>query len=352
MRHLIAAFFLLVSPALVAEVPDMNGVIQTITLNTTRPYFIPTHPRVTTTIRFPDEIGAPDGSVVVFTEDAAKAGTAEYLVTWQAGDSYLTITPLKAAAMANLNVPYHGRTCVFYFYAVSDPLKAVASVNLVDNEATPAAKPPPQTAPSSAAAAAVTRETAPPETDFVATTPARLIGFLDRLKLLHAAALGPELAGLADAMHVEVAVSREELLAGRKDRSADALPLGVAGEISRGVTDDGLFQIVLLRAVRDRRLNCIGFVCLVRNTSDQELTFDVNSFGARAGAEYLAQRISDATPILKPSEQRPAYFIVQPGPHTPLDAVNDWRITLDLVAPRLNPGAAIARGFLAPVPPS
>lgn len=352
MRYLVTAFLALVASAALAEVPDMNGVIQTIPLNAARPYFIPTHPRVTTTIRFPDEIGAPDGSVAVFTEDAAKAATAEYLVTWQTGDSYLTITPLKAAGMANLNVPYHGHTCVFYFYAVSDPLKAVASVNLVEREPDSAAKPQPAAQPGVAATAPVTRETAPPATDFVAATPARLIGFLDRLKLLHAAALGPELAGLADAMHVEVAVSREELAAGQKDRGEEALPLGVAGEISRGVTDAGLFQVVLLRAVRDRRLNCIGFVCLVRNTSDRVLTFDVNSFGARAGVEYLAQRVSDATPILKPSEQCPAYFIVQPGPHTPLDAVNDWRITLDLVSPRLNPGAAIARGFLAPVPPS
>ena len=120
---------------------------------------------------------------------------------------------------------------------------------------------------------------------------------------------------------------------------------------SHGLNDAGWYQIALLRAVREPRLNCIGFICLVRNTSPHVLAFDVNSFGARAGAEYLPQRISDASPILKPGEQGPAYFVVQLRNNSPLLATNEWRISMDLVSPHLNPGAAVSRGFALPAPP-
>ena len=329
-----------------AELPEASSVIQVAELNSSRPYFIPTHPRVTTTIRFPKEIGAPDGAVAVFTEDAAKQA-GEYLVTWQQGDSYFTITPLKEARMANLNVPYQGETFVLYFYQAAEPLKAVASVNLVNSVAKDGINRAQGTAnaaeaPVSEGTIDVARQTTSPEDRFLPATTARLVGFLDRLKLIHATPPGSSLAGLVKTMNVEVAIAHEELARGKKDLQGLPVMDGVAGEIPSGFNDAGLFQIVLLRAVRERRINCVGFICLIRNTSKQVLAFDVKSFGARAGAVYLSQRISDAMPILKPGEQAPAYFIVHPDRNAPLLAANDWRISVDLVSPRLNPGAAIA----------
>ncbi len=324
-----------------ADTPDASGVIQTVALDPMRPYFIPTHPRVTTTIRFPGEIGAPDGSIAVFTEDAGKQA-GEYLVTWQQGDSYLTLTPLKEAPMANLNVPFQRHTYVLYFYQVVDPLKAVASVNLVAESERPAMASPAATNPSGPTP--VTRQSTPPPDDFVAPSAARLVGLLDRLKVIHATPLGPALVGLATAMNVQIAINAE-------DRAVPESVDRAVTYIRTGTNDAGLYQIHLLRVVRDHRLNALGFVCLVRNTSDQELLFDVSSFGARAGAQYLVQRISDATPRLQPGEQAPAYFIVTPSRHAPLLATNDWRISVDLVRPRLNPGAVIARGFAPPETP-
>ena len=327
----------------VAATPDPATVIQTYPLNPGHPYFVPTNQRVTTTVRFPREIGAPDGAVTVFTEDAARPGPAEYLVTWQAGDPYLTITPLKDSRMANLNIPYQGQTYVFYFYQVSDPLQAVAALNFTEPDQ--AAK---DAAPADTAAAPVARALAPPASPYIAVTPARLVGFLDRLKLIHASAAGAELAGLVKAMKVEVAVSEEELNTLPGGGELRAPENGFVGVIKHGLNDAGLYQIVLIRAVRDDRLNCLGFICLVRNTSDQALTFDVNSFGARSGAEYLAQCIADAPAVLQPGEQAPAYFVVQAARNSPLSAVNEWKISAELVKPRLSPGAAIARRFAVP----
>lgn len=340
----------LAAMAWAADPTEAPAVIQTAELNPARPYFVPTHPRVTTTIRFPKEIGAPDGSVALFTEDAAKQ-SGEYLITWQQGDRYFTVTPLKEAQMANLNVPYEGETYVFYFYQVTEQLKAVASVNLIAPSAVnTAAARPPGAAPV-ASSAEVKKQSTPPEDPYVAPTAARLVGFLDRLKLIHATAIGPELAELAKTMQVDIAASPEGLAGAKKDLQGQPCVEGLSGEISHGLNDAGLFQIILLRAVRDRRTNCIGFICLVRNTSDQVLAFDVNSFGARAGAEYLSQRVSDVPAILKPGEQSPAYFVVHAGRNAPLTAANEWKISVDLVSPRLNPGAAIAQRFVSEAKP-
>jgi hypothetical protein len=192
----------------------------------------------------------------------------------------------------------------------------------------------------------VKRLTTLPASPYVPITPARLLGFMDRLKLIHATSPGPELAGLAQAMDVEVALSRAELDA-RSPAAPHAAPdvVGVAGVIPGGVTDNGLFQCVLLRAVRDNKLNCVGFILLLRNLTDQAIAFDVASFAARSGAASLGQILSDAPAILAPHEEKEAYFIVRLERSNPMRAGNAWTITVDLLSPRLNPGAAIARRY-------
>jgi hypothetical protein len=312
--------------------------IQSVELTAARAYYVPTHPRVTTTIRFPQEIGAPEGAVGVFTEDAGKQ-SGEYLVNWQQGDAYLTVTPLRDSQMANLNVPCGEQTVVVYFYPVPDPSKAIACVNLI----APSIASRQSIAPG--VAAVVTRQSAPPTTNILPATPARLLGMLDRLKLIHATSTAEELTTLAEAMKIEVAWSAEGSGGPSLPSASTASRPNGPTLIGSGINDAGWYEIVLLRAVRDPRLNCIGFVCLIRNTSDQMLTFDVNSFGARAGAEYLPQRISDAPPELKPGDQQPAYFVITPSANSPLRAANDWRISVDLVSPRTNPGAGITRKF-------
>lgn len=334
------ALLLLVALALCrAEVREATSMVQAPQLNASRPYFIPTHPRVTTTIRFPGEIGPPDGAVSVFTEDATQAGSAEYLVTWQQQDSHFTVTPLRPAPMANLNVPYERQTYVFYFYQVADPLHAVASVTL--GSSPDAGAEPSVPGRGGAAEQEVERETSPPPAEFEPLTPARLLGFLDRLKILHATPPGAPLESLVRAMRLQVAVPPDELRSRGPQVSNDAS--GIVGTIDRRITTGGSYELVLLRVARDPRLNCVGFICLLRNTSDHVIAFDVTSFGARAGAQYLVQRVSDAEPILKPGEQAPAYFVVQPGKNSPLSAANDWKLSVDLVGPRQSPGQTLAR---------
>ena len=338
--------------------PAGSGVIQVVALDTTKPLFVPTHPRVTTTIRFPAEIGVSDGQG--FTEDPAKeitAGngrlTSEYHIQWTQGDAYFTVVPLAGAGTRNLNVPYQGNTYVLYFYPVEKQFQAVALLNLIEGEAgsNRGMKGPGTDSSGASEATAVNSSTIKrlaslPAAPYVPITPARLLGFMDRLKLIHATPPGPELAGLAQAMEVEVALSHAELDARPPtDPHAASGLAGVAGVIPGGVTDNGLFQCVLLRGVRDNRLNCIGFILLLRNLTDQAIAFDVASFAARSGAVNLGQILSDAPAILAPQEEKEAYFIVRLDRSNPMRADNAWKITVDLLSPRLNPGAAIARRY-------
>jgi len=344
------------TPALAA--PAGSGIIQVVALDATKPLFVPTHPRVTTTIRFPGEIGVSDGQG--FTEDPAKEITSsngrltsEYHIQWTQGDSYFTVVPLAGAGTRNLNVPYQGNTYVLYFYPVEKQFQAVALLNLVEGEAGSKRGIKDAGAGQSGGCEAtamnsstVKRLTTLPASPYVPITPARLLGFMDRLKLIHATPPGPELAGLAQAMDVEVALTRAELDA-RPPAAPHAAPdlVGVAGVIPGGVTDNGLFQCVLLRAVRDNKLNCVGFILLLRNLTDQAIAFDVASFAARSGAASLGQILSDAPAILAPHEEKEAYFIARLERSNPMRAGNAWKITVDLLSPRLNPGAAIARRY-------
>ncbi|HEY9153548.1 MAG TPA: hypothetical protein VIM69_00370, partial [Opitutaceae bacterium] len=102
---------------------------------------------------------------------------------------------------------------------------------------------------------------------------------------------------------------------------------------------------VLLRAVRDSVLDAVGFVVLMRNTSDQPLVFDPRTFAARCGAALYTAQVIDAPATLKPHETQAAYFaIVGAGDGRPgyLEADNDWRISVALLSPRVAPGATLS----------
>lgn len=334
MNRPILLVLVLLGGAEAAEVLHPGHVIQHAVLDETRPYFVATHPRVTTTIRFPRAIEPPEGAVGVFGEDARVSST-EYVISWQPGDSFFTLVAGRDAKLANLNVPFEGRTFVFYFYPATDPLKAVAAVNLTFGTET---RDRPRTGPDPSSARpreAVQRASEPPKRSLAAATPNRLMGLLDRMKLVHATKEGPQLEALARAMALEIVVC------------GPAAATSLA-RLSTPVTDAGWYQLLLLRVVRDPRVNAIGFIGLLRNVSGQTLVFDPASFGVRAGTSYYSQRISDAPAVLPPGAQSPVYFVIQPGAATPLSLANAWRVSVDLLSPAMNPGAALLREFAHP----
>src|SRR3569833_123005 len=311
-------------------------------LNPDVPIFVPVHPRIATTISFPRAIGEPLGTGFIDAENLPKTADAnsktaanargEYVIDYEQGDAFFTVQPTARSELLNLNIPFEGATIVFYFYPVQSPLSALASLILQDKPiaaATARAKPHSASAPPAVPDLATESPTdriqktdALPPSQLVPATPGRLDGFLRKLRMVHAAQRGPELDELAKALNVTISISTAEAAS--------------STAIIHPVSDAGLYQLVLLRSVRDSALDAVGFVVLMRNTSDQPLVFDPRTFSARCGAALYTARVIDAPATLKPHETEAAYFaIVGAGDGRPgyLEADNDWKISVALVSP-------------------
>lgn len=322
-----------------AATPDVvtpgRNLVQQVSLDPLQPCFVPTHPRVTTTLRFPAPIGAPEGRG--FIEDEKKQ-VGEYLVAWTRGDAHLTLSPLPGAGPLNLNIPFAGTTYVFYFYPVEHQFQAVAGLTLV------ATAFPEGNAPAATGATArpiATRVPTPlPPPARLPVTPARLVGLADRLKLLLAATSAPELLQRAGAMRLEV-------------RSALVAPAsGVPGDKALPAEDpwrerpQGLFTLRLRLLAADRPLGCVAIAVEVTNVSAQALGFNPTGFAARLGPRFLPAVLGEGPAILAPGESRPGFFIVRLPEDLPAHLDNAWQVSFELIAPRLNPGAALGTAFL------
>jgi hypothetical protein len=303
-------------------------VVRRAEINPNAPIFVPVHPRIATTVSFPRPIGEPMGTGFVEADAFQKAlsegktvARGDYVITFTQGETFFTVQPISKSEVLNLNVPYEGATVVLYFYVVDEPLSALASLVLTEKGgATPRAGERRATASPEGETAGIQRSDTPPESPFLAATPARLDGLLRKLRLIHAARVGPELEDIAAAMNVKVAVSSAE--------NPDSV------EIAHPVNAAPGFELILLRAVRDPKLDSVGFIVLFRNLSDAELVFDLRTLAARCGAALYSARVVDAPASLKPKEVRAGYFVVvgssddRPGYLLP---ANDWRLSVAVV---------------------
>ncbi len=338
-----AAAWIALKSRLSAEVfngvpPLVPKVVRHAVIDPDVPIFVPVNPRVATTITFPKPIGEPMGTGFVNSENLeyspdgkSQHVRGEYLIAYATGDNFFTVQPLPRSEMLNLNVPYEGTTLVLYFYAVDQPLAAVASLIFSENRKGASGGSPnsvsvirtdeTNAAESSQAAPEISerihKETTLPASSFLTATPARLEGLLKKLRLVHAAKPGDELNDLASALKVSVALSSAE----------DAK----AADLIHPVREMNGGELILLRAVRDPALDAVGFIVLVRNTSDHDLILDPRTFSARCGAAFYTAQIIDSPARLAPHELKAAYFvIVGSGDGRPgyLAASNDWLVSV------------------------
>lgn len=322
-------------------------VVKRAEINPAVPVFVPVHPRIATTVSFPKPIGEPMGTGFVESEAYQKAiaegkgvsRRGEYAITFLQGDSFFTVQPLQKGELLNLNVPYEGVTVVLFFYAVDQPLDAVASLMFVEHLARTASAGSARlsnelASPSSNFAenqpeARIERTNTLPPLPFIVPSPARLEGFLRKLRLIHAAKPGVELDDVARALKVTVEISSVE--------DADA------SVITHPVSQARDYDLILLRAARDSALDAVGFVILMRNKSPRELVFDLRTLSVRCGSALYTARVIDAPAKLSPGEIRAGYFaIVGSADERPgyLSAANDWRLSIALVGEADEPADA------------
>jgi hypothetical protein len=286
-------------------------------LSTTQPFFLPLHPRVTTTIRLPTPLTqepAGDGFWVERDGASVPPSNVEYVLAWERGDTRMDIKALPNASLRNLNLSLDSRTYVLVCFPVNAPLDVSAAINFKFSETSglvtdgktendPAAD-------QFSAGSTVERFTDEPLSSYENAGPARWIGFMDRLHLLHAAPAG-NLESLVRSM------PKVSVYSPYSER------------------DHGLFTSTLLRVARDDRFDLVGFIFLLKNTSARRITFDVTSCAARAGAMFFPQLTAELTPSLEPGGVAPGYFIIEGGgkKNAPLKAHNDWRLSFALLDP-------------------
>jgi len=277
-----------------------SGPVQAAVLDASQPLFVPTHARVTTTLRFPGPIGAPEGRG--FTEDESKT-PGEYLVSWTRGEHHLTVTPLQGAGALNLNVPYEGQTYVFYFYPVERQFQALASLNLLVRRISQAKEV------KGAKGSGVGRVG---ESQAVASSPGRLLGLVDKLRLLRALAPGPGLDALVQSMGLEL---------------VNAYADGNGAEWREA----GGLELMVTHVVRDPRSGTLGFALRVRNTGGAPRAPDVSNLVIRCGGRVLGGALGDLPAILMPGEELEAFLAAPCPADFPLAAANEWRISLGVL---------------------
>jgi len=272
-----------------------GGLVQSAVLDPSKPLFVPTHARVTTTLRFPGPIGAPEGRG--FTEDETRV-PGEYLVTWTRGEAHLTVTPLDKAGALNLNISYQGSTYVVYFYPVERQFQALACLNL-----NPLVR-------ASSEAGFARADVLSGEA--VGCEPAHLFGLVDKLKLLRVLAPGAAAQGMAEGMGLEIVYGPAP------DRFW-------APEVFRGYT------LQLTHVVREKKGRGLAFCLRINNRRPEALALDVSSFGVRCGDVYLPQVLCDAPVILAPGEECEAFLCALSPSLQPLVAGNDWHVSVGVI---------------------
>ena len=290
-----------------------TGMIQTAGLNSEVPLFVPTHPRVTTTLRFPEAIGAPEGRG--FTEDENKV-PGEYLVAWTRGDSHLTVTPLPGAAALNLNIPYKGDTYVVYFYPVERQFQALASLRLVQAPTNT------RQAPGTVGNEKQSRIGGIPAT--------RLLGLLDKVKLLRAVAPGKGQSQLAATLGLELAcpstTQKTEYLT--KDPASPDL------------------EILITHVVRDPSLGALAFALRLINHSKQVLTLGGVKFTAYCGGKTFQQGMAEVPALLSASEETEGFLTIETEALSPFRAENPWLVrTLGASTQAQDPKSAEREGI-------
>lgn len=262
-------------------------------LDSLAPIRIPTHPEVTTTVVFPDPIGTPDGAG--FTEDpAVQAG--DYRVGWQPGERHLSIVPLQGERGRNLNVPCAGELQVLIF----EPAGKAEAKMLVRIERREALDP---------GRLEVVRSPVPPADRTLPATASRLLGLMDRLKLLHAAPPGER---------------REAVVRSLRDSQ-------VAAVQARAEVDSVIGELVLV--IRDARIDALGFAVVLTNRGKTSVRPDPRGWSVRAGAAVFKQVISDTPAELPAGSTKPAYFVIQGESgigRSHLAAANAWELRFSL----------------------
>jgi len=258
---------------LIADAKDKT--IQEYILDEQTVYAIPVAINRVTTISFPGPISAIDAAQV--TIDPQKP--AAFLIAHTKGSSFLSVRAEAKKATTNVNIRWNNKTYVIELVESDEPLLSVTFQNAPDASASAPAEP---------------------------VTPSRLLALLDKAKAYP----------LLKAYHSETVAQVEYRNFEKEPRILDCTNYAVKiDEVFRFNPEDTLI-----------------FRVGVTNESDKELRYAPNGFSLRVGERTYPQSISDASGVVPPHAEAPAYFAVTGTPNggrNDMSIKNDFFVILD-----------------------
>ena len=253
-----------------AKAEARDKAIQNFILDEHTVYRIPVSGYRVTTISFPGPISAMDGAQV--TVDPQKP--AAFLIAHTKGSSFFSVRAETRPANGNVNVRWNNKTSVIELLESVEPLLSVTF----------------QVPPDDSAAL--------PQTEPV--TPSRLLALLDKAKAYP----------LLKAYHPD-AVAQVEY------RNYQSEPR---------ILDCTNYAVKIEEVFRFNPEDTFVFRLGVTNKTGNELRYAPNGFALRVGERTYPQSISDASGIVPPHTEAPAYFAVT---GTPNGGRNDMSIKND-----------------------
>jgi hypothetical protein len=271
MKPLTISFLLAVCLAASAK----DKAIQELRLDEQTVYTIPVSVNRVTTVSFPGPISAIDAAQV--TTDTKR--TAAFQIAHTKGSSFFSVRALGKKTVTNVNVRWNKKTYVLELVESDNPLLSVIF----------------QYQPDSAGVI-------PP----APVTPSRLLALLDKAKAYP----------LLLAYHPE-AVAQVEYRSYEKEQR---------------IVDCKDYTIQIMEAFRFNPEDTLIFRVVLKNKTDKALRFAPNGFSLRVGERTYPQSISDASGVIPPNGEVPAYFAVTGTPnggHNEISLKNDFFVILE-----------------------
>ena len=267
------AISLLMGICLIAGAKDK--AIQDFVLDEQTVYVIPVSGFRVTTVSFPGPIAAIDAAQV--TIDPQKP--AAFLIAHTKGSSFFSVRAEVRKAVTNVNIRWNNKTYVIELVESDEPLLSVTFEIAPDNSALVQAEP---------------------------VTPSRLLALLDKAKAYP----------LLKAYHSE-AVAQVEY------RNFESEPR---------ILDCTNYAVEIKEVFRFNPEDTLVFRVGVTNKTANELRYASNGFSLRVGERTYPQSISDASGVVPPHADAPAYFAVTGTPNggrNDMSIKNDFFVILD-----------------------
>jgi hypothetical protein len=267
------AISLFMGVCLIAGAKDK--AIQNYILDEQTVYAIPVSANRVTTISFPGPISAIDAAQASI--DPQKP--AAFLIAYKPGTSFFSVRAEVKKAVTNINIRWNNQTYVLELIESDDPLLSVTFQIPPENPALAQAAP---------------------------VTPTRLLALLDKAKAYP----------LLRAYHPEAVADVDYRNYEKEPRMVDCTNYAVKiEEVFRFNPEDTLV-----------------FRVGVTNKTDKELVYAPNGFSLRVGERTYPQSISDASGVVPPHAEAPAYFAVTGTPNggrNDISIKNDFYVILD-----------------------